>query len=302
MGSRFNEEVLSNPKSFTRRNFSNLHHRHNETLAVLRSATPQLSEPSSPDSDELHQGRPGSSSQHPEFEPLPPPHNGHLPRQSSQSSQVKYWNEYDDGSEGGGPEDDYAIYINPDDRSTFPGLGYVNAILTLPFEKVKHWFHLRPNPEQEPLLGESSSRPPTQGYTSTALDSDEEGYASSGDFPARGYTAHYAFPSIGDQKVVRYRENVLFWATTACFITSFALLAISGVLISAGRHKLRVEVDAAVTVGVAMSLFSACSGLGMTLYRRDPLSIPYRLMVGSTFVAACLLNGMLLILVVGNTP
>ena len=221
----------------------------------------------------------------------------------SYSSQVKYWNEYDDGSEAGGPEDDYAIYVDPEESSTFPGLGYVEAVLSLPFEKAKQWFRSRRklDREREPLL--PAAQPPTQSYLSTTVvDSDSDDYASSSDFPAHGYTALYAFPSIADQKVLRYRENVLFWATIGCYAASFALLAISSVLISAGRHKLRVEVDAAVTVGVAFSLLCACAALGMSLYRRDPLSIFYRVLVWATFVAACLLNGMLLVLVVDNAP
>lgn len=120
--------------------------------------------------------------------------------------------------------------------------------------------------------------------------------------PVRGYATMYAFPSIGEQKVVRYRENVLKWATAGGFLASFILLAIASVLITTGKHKLRVEVDAAVTVGIVISLFCACSALGMTMYRNDPLTILYRLMIWSTFITSCLLNGMLLVLVVGNTP
>src|SRR5690606_16662807 len=122
------------------------------------------------------------------------------------------------------------------------------------------------------------------------------------EFPVRGYTAHYAFPSLADQKVIRYRESVLFWATIGCYAASFALFSISSVLISTGRHKLRVEVDAAVAVGAVLSLLCACSGLGMSLYRRGPLSVSYRVMVWSTFIAACVLNGMLLVLAAANTP
>lgn len=181
----------------------------------------------------------------------------------------------------------------------------MEAVLSLPFERAKQWFRTRRNPsdgEHEPLLS-AAARSPVSGYLSTSTaDSDEEGYASSSDFPAHGYTALYAFPSIADQKVLRYRENVLFWATIGCYAASFALLAISGVLISAGRHKLRVEVDAAVTVGVALSLLCACAALGMSLYRRDPLSIMNRIFIYATFVVACLLNGMLLVLVVDNAP
>lgn len=297
LGTRFNENVLSNPRSFTRREYSDLREQNETILRNLRSALPQFSEPSSPSTDgHLTHSRP-SSSRRPEFEPLPPPF------QQQQQAQAKYWNEYDDGSEAGGPEDEYAIYIDPEE-SSFPGLGYVQAILSMPLEKAKWWFRSRRSTaEHEPLL--DPARPQTQGYASTATantDSDEEGYASSSEFPVHGFSAHYAFPSIADQKVSRYRENVMLWTTIGCFFVSFILLAISGVLITTGRHKLRVEVDAAVTVGVALSLLCACSGLGASLYRRDPMSVLHRITVGSVFAASCILNAMLLILVVGNAP
>lgn len=99
-----------------------------------------------------------------------------------------------------------------------------------------------------------------------------------------------------------YHENVFFWGTIGCFIASFVLLAITGLLIFTGKHKLRAEVDAGVTVGVVASLFSSGSALGMALYRRDLLSLSYRLMVWCTFIASWLLNGKLLVLVVGNAP
>jgi ABC-type transport system involved in multi-copper enzyme maturation permease subunit len=99
-----------------------------------------------------------------------------------------------------------------------------------------------------------------------------------------------------------YREKTLFWGTVGSFAISFLLLLVAGTLISTGRHKLRAEVDAGVTVGVVASLFTACSALGMTLYRNDQLSLPHLLAVWATFIASCTLNGMLLVLVVGNTP
>lgn len=216
------------------------------------------------------------------------------------SERVKYWNEYDNGSECGRSDDGYAIYVNPDEDLNFPGFTYVQSLFQVPVDKVKKWFKVGKTPEREPLLGSYS---PT-GYSSTAIasESDEEGYASSEGYPSAGYVAHYALPSLHQQEINRYRENVLFWGTIGCFLMSFLLLGVAGVLISTGRHRLRVEVDAGVLVGVVASLFSACIGLGMTLYRRDPLSLLHRLMVWSTFIAVCLLNGMLLILVVGNSP
>ncbi|PNY30044.1 Uncharacterized protein TCAP_00045 [Tolypocladium capitatum] len=290
--SRFNDSVLGNPKSFTRRDFTPLQVRHDEILADLRAAAPQHGEPNSSSSSDERRP-PGSSSSRRtrvDLDPLAPAH---------ESSQVKYWNEYDDGSDAGGPEDNYAIYINPEADTGFPGLAYAHAIVSLPFETAKQWFWPRRGGEEQPLL---SAQNTSQGYSSTAVDSEEEGYASSDWFPRYGYAAHYALPSIDEQQVAQYREKVLLRGTVGCFVASFVLLGIAGILISTGRHRLRVEVIAGVTVGVMTSLLCACTGLGMTLYRRDPLTLTYLLTLWSTFTTSCLFNGMLLVLMLGNTP
>lgn len=101
--------------------------------------------------------------------------------------------------------------------------------------------------------------------------------------------------------MARYRERVLLRGSAGCLVASFFLLGVAGTLMATGRRRLRVEVDAGVTVGVMASL-CACAGLGMTLYRRDALPLTHRLAVWGAFAASCLLNGMLLVLVVGSTP
>ena len=296
LSGRFHDHILSDPKSFTRRDFSILQTRYDEISSTIHASAPTLSEPSSPDTLFNHSNteQPRSSPTKPgqEFAPLPPP---------QMVERVKYWNEYDYGSDCGRSEEGYAIYINPEDNSSFPGLSYLTGIFKVPVQKARKWFKMEESPERAALLGPQTS---FGGYSSTAIasESDEEGYASSEGYPATGYATHYALPSLNEQAAHRYRETVLFWGTIGCFITSLILLAVAGILISTGRHKLRVEVDAGVTVGVVASLFSACTGLGMTLYRRDDLSFLSRLSVWSTFVATCLLNGMLLVLVVGNSP
>lgn len=214
---------------------------------------------------------------------------------------IKYWNEYDNGSECGS-DDRYAIYVYPEDSDSFPGLQYVQGLFKAPLKKARTWLKLDKPGDRQPLLAHSDL--PRQ-YSSTInnSDSDEEGgYASSDCYPSTGYATHYALPSVGHQIASRYRENVLFWSTIGCFSASFVLLAIAGVLISTGKHRLRAEVDAGVIIGVIASLFSACSALGMMMYRDDPLTLSYRLMVWAAFTATCLCNGMLLILVVGNAP
>lgn len=218
------------------------------------------------------------------------------------NEQVKYWNEYDDGSDYGHAEGEYAIYINPDESMNFPGIDYLQGILRKPMDKAMGWLKSSRPAERQSLLA-SNQLPPNYSTNYFSSDSDEEGgYASSDGFPTSGYAAHFALPSVNQQKATRYRERAIFWGTIGCFIASCLLLIISGILISTGKHKLRIEVDAGVTVGVVASLCSACSALVMTMSRRDPLSLSYRLAVWTAFAVSCLLNGMLLIMVVGNAP
>ncbi|KAF5673306.1 hypothetical protein FHETE_3430 [Fusarium heterosporum] len=308
LGTRLYENILSDPKSFTRHDFSSLQQRYDDITCNLNAAAPVLSEPSSPESPALahsyrRQSLSGSllsanrhsvSHHQPAFDFLPPPQI---------EEPVKYWNEYDDGSECAGDDNGYAIYINPDEDMNFPGIDYLQGVFRGPLNKMKGWLKQNKSGERQPLL--KADRSPYQ-YSSTTFnssESDEEaGYASSDGFPTTGYATHYALPSLSHQQAHLYREKTLFWGTVGSFIISFLLLLVSGTLIFTGRHKLRAEVDAGVTVGVVASLFTSCSALGMTLYRNDNLSLPHLLAVWATFIASCTLNGMLLILVVGNSP
>lgn len=216
---------------------------------------------------------------------------------------TKYWNEYDNGSECTGDDDGYAIFINPDESTSFPGLDYLQGIFKGPLKRTKGWFKHDKSGKRQALLG--ANRSPYQ-YSSTTLNSNESDevarYASSDGFPTTGYATHNALPSLNQQQAHLHLEKTLFWGTVSSFALSFLLFLIAGTLIFTGRHKLRAEVDAGVTIGVAASLFTACSALGMTIYRHDQLSLPYLLAVWTTFVTSCVLNGMLLILVVRNPP
>ncbi|KAM0333258.1 hypothetical protein ACHAQA_001918 [Verticillium albo-atrum] len=304
LGVRFREEVLTHPKSFTRRDLTYLQSRYEQILHHLRTATPQLSEPSSPSTDATYPSprRVSRAASHRDeaaqcFEPLPPP-------------QTHYWNEYDYGSDGeyndqGG---DYAIYIDPNANDSFPGLDAMRAIIRRPLALATSWFsrgHSDTDASRQSLLapGGTHAAPGYGGISPFGTETDEDlEYASSEDnFPSSGYAGYYAaLPSIADQQLERYRESALAWATIGSFAASFVLLGVASILIVTGKHKLRVEVDAGVTVGSVTSLFCACLGIGMVLYRRDTLSVAYRAAVWTSFLAACVLNGMLLILVVGN--
>ncbi|KJZ78213.1 hypothetical protein HIM_02251 [Hirsutella minnesotensis 3608] len=289
---RVNQEILSDPKSFTKRDFSSLQARYDQILEDVRQAAPRFSAPCSPSTDSQSLAEPLSPARsRVAFDPLPP---------AEMEPQVKYWNEYDDGSDCGGPDDEYAIYINPDEEAEFPGLAYVRAFTTVPYEKAKQWFDKRKvGDECQPLLNAEHLN---QGYASTTIESEEEGYSSSDGIPHEGYSSHYALPSTNEQKMRLYREKVLLRGTIGCFLASYLLLAIGGILVWTGKRQLRVEVDVGATLGVMASLLCACIGLGMTLYRTDALRIIFRLGVWVAFIGSCLLNGMLLVLILGNGP
>lgn len=208
------------------------------------------------------------------------------------AEQAKYWDEYDDASECGSSNYEYVIYVNPDEDTSFPGLDYVQGILKIPIKKARKWLKRNKAAERQPLLANGLH---------IGNSSIVEHCASPGGYQSSGYAPHFSVPCLSHQGH-RYFKNVFFWGTISCFIVSFILLAIANILFFTGKHKLHIEVDVGVTIGVVASVASAYTALGITLYQRDPLPLLYRLTVWSTFAALCLLNGMLLVLLVVNTP
>lgn len=321
LGSRFRGAVLSHPKSFTKRDFSQLQTQCDNLLAVLRAALPAESRGTASPADSI--------STIPSLRDAPLPSD--TVAQPATQQQLGYWNEYDHGSEAGDADpyrdSGYAIYIHPDEDTGFPGLATLTALIKTPIDTMNKWMSNGRrgvgDEEQGPLLqgggttyGSVNSgyftHPPGVSMSDTEVEDDTQpslasrrtsnGYASSEEFPL-GYKTYYAaVPSIREQHLIRYREWLLFWGTWACFAASFALMGIAALLIKTGRHRMRLEVDAGVTLGIMASLGSACAGLGMTLARQDQLGWVNVLSVWATFVAACILNGILLVLVVGDAP
>ncbi|KAI1085051.1 hypothetical protein F5B20DRAFT_129172 [Whalleya microplaca] len=361
LSSRFKENVLSSPKSFTKRDFHPLELQYQELLATHQAACPDSSRSRS---EALRPGRGSSakprtptshrdsrrSSSSNTATPISTPRH----QQQQQQPTIAYWNEYDNGSEAGnyGDQDEeggYVIYIDPNETVDFPGLVYIKTMMAAPVDKVRHWLqrtrsstapynhHRSPSPSHEEtrsLLGSQQptdyfgthisppepsplSQPQAQLCANTnapplSPEEDDDGtntaeddYASSiaeefgslrrGAQGARPYAA-----SAHDYKMARYRDRILTRSVVLAFAAAFVLLVISGVLISTGRHRLRLEVDAGVTVGCVASLFCGCMGLGAMLYRHFPVSHMYRLAVWAAFAAVVVLNAMLLVLVVGS--
>ncbi|EFX03200.1 metal-dependent amidohydrolase [Grosmannia clavigera kw1407] len=374
LGTRFRENVLSDPKSFTKRDFSHLQSQCDELLNTIRATTPLTSSPTSnsrpPTPSRQHrrssQVHSSSSSTLQALSSSVGSEQIHIPRGpktlTTAPVQTHYWNEYDDGSEsgevGGAGSGGYAIYLHPDDESEFPGVATLVSFFTVPIEKAKKWMnargaavaHLPDNgSEHSPLLShsgvnygagstlyadESASQRrlrrqngKTPGRAGMAAmgsghyddvshygddDDGEDGdsageegeddmFASEHEFP-QGYETYYAtLPSVADQRMARYRETILLRGAFGCFAAAAVLLAVTGILISTGRHRLRVEVDAGVIMGVVASLGFACAALGMVMAKSERTTLATGLLVWTTFGAICVLNGVVLLFVMGNT-
>jgi hypothetical protein len=311
LGGRFRDTVLNNPKSFTRKDLSHLEKAYEDLLATIRAATPATeSEPDSPVSEE-HEPNKQRTDDAPESPTLVRDFAPGAINTTGNNAE-HYWNEYDDGSEAGdyNANGGYVIYVDGEDKSRgFPGMATLVALFHMPVEKLRGWLGSEKGKGRDmaPLLtnglgggyGTANGR---GSPTSPGDSSDNEGgYASSEEFPV-GYTGYYAaLPSINDQRAMRQRERMLLFGTIGSFALSLVLLGVSFVLITVGRHKLRVEVDAGVTVGVVVSLGLACVGLVMALSRHDAVGLGTSVALWTAFGGLCIMNGMILVLVAGNT-
>ncbi|KAG6359322.1 hypothetical protein INS49_012843 [Diaporthe citri] len=334
-------KILKKYRSFTRRDFHPLQQAYDELLSIIQASSPAQSYPQSPgtDGESSNSGAPENPRQSLRRVTIHagPPETRTF---NSLNRQAGYWNEYENGSENGDAGDEYVIYINPDEETDYGAdlKALVNAIAA-PFSKARSWVKVRGR-ERQSLLGRQSSgasygatdsnnSPPQDGYfashaarqlqssgsdshTAVATDGEDDadadldleadiGYASSEEFPA-GYETHWAtLPSVSDQRMAMYKDRVMFMVTSGLYAMSFLLLGISTVLMLTGRHKLRVEVDAGVTIGSVVSMGCACTALALTTARWDLLGVGNKVVVSVTFATICVLNGMLLILVMGNT-
>lgn len=318
--------------------FQPLQQKYEELLSTIRAAAPARSLPLSPACDETDtadsdRGSPRQSLRKVTIQTGPPQtYSYNFPSEPT----AGYWNEYDHGSENGDDREEYVLYVNPDESGS-PDLKSILHALAIPFTKARSWVKAR-QPERQSLLSRHSSDstygatdeassprtgsyftsppgrpPPSRGNdSSTAVDTDveedgeedgelEAGFSSSEEFPAGYETHHASLPSVTEQRMDLYKDRVMFLATGGLFAISFLLLGISTVLIFTGRHKLRVEVDAGATLGAVVSIGCGSTALALTMTRWDNLSSVNRAVVALSFATVCVLNGMLIVLVAGNT-
>ena len=300
---------MSDPKSFTQRDFTQLQEQCSDLLSILRGAIPEGSASTTPTTPSDASATPSRRNSR-----LAARTRHNVPAPPNAYAQPGYWNEYDHGSEAGDVDGGYVVYVDPDE-SPLPSLK-LPSWLVKPFGKAKALISGGDGEDRSLLedpghpgygaIESASSNPPrgsrasTNGGHTTDTDGEDDAFASDLEFPPGYETYHAALPSVETQMMARSREKALFWSTIGGFSASIVLIGVVTILLLAGRRRLRAEVEAGATVGVIASLTCACAAVGASMVRRVPQGLANSLAVWVTFIVVCLLNGMLLVLIVGN--
>ena len=206
----------------------------------------------------------------------------------------RYWNEFDDGSEGS-QDEAYTIFVDPNASYGIPGTAAVSRLFesltsTIKATGVLDWLRSSrktKHGEQRPLVGGERS-------PSTA-DSDQSEVDSSNRPAKRSPRRHYStFRALSQPPAVRAREVLLFRSCLASFASSSILLIVAAVLVITGRRKAANTVDAGVVIGVGSSLVFGVMGVGSMKRRNDDVGWVHRSIVFSVFICVVLAGSVLL--------
>ncbi len=214
-------------------------------------------------------------------------------QERAQPRYERYWNEFDNGSEGSHDEA-YAIYIDPNASYYIPGTmaltQMVSSSMKATKEKLLHWLrpsHETKHDEQRPLI-HSECSPSIADSDQSEVDSPNTLCKSS---PNRRYSTFHA---LSQPPAVRAREAILFRSCIASFASSIILLVVAAILVTTGRRKAASTVDVGVIIGVVSSLVFAIMGVGSMARRNDDVGWVHRAVVLLIFICVALASGILL--------
>ena len=214
----------------------------------------------------------------------------------AQPRYTRYWNEFDDGSEGS-QDEAYTIYIDPNASPSIPGAAAVSRLfgslksnINATEEKILRWLKLsqktRHGEQQALINGEDSPSIP---------DSDQSDVDSTNGLVKSSAYPHYStFRARSKPPMARAREALLFRFCVASFASSFILLVVAAILITTGRRKAANTVDVGVVIGVVSSLIFAVMGVGSMIRRTDDVGWVHRAIVLVVLVSVVLVSGILL--------
>ena len=217
-------------------------------------------------------------------------------QEPGQARQERYWNEFDDGSEGS-QDEVYTIFVDPNGSYSIPGAAAVSRVFESLSSKIKtaeeKVLHLLRSP---PRTRHGEQRPLVRGERSpSTADSDQSEVDSSNRSVKRSQLRRYStFPALSQPHAVRARELLLFRSCLASFASSFILLVVAAILITTGRRKAANEVDVGVIIGVVSSLVFAVMGVGSMVGRKDDVGWVHRAIVALVFICVLLANSILL--------
>lgn len=214
----------------------------------------------------------------------------------AQARPERYWNEFDDGSEGS-QDEVYTVFVDPNASYGIPGAAAVSKLfeslsssIKVAEEKTLHWlksFQETRHGEQRPLIHGQCSP--------SAADSDQSDVDSSWRIARRSPRRHYStFPASSQPPAVRAREALLFRSCLASFAGSVILLLVAAILVTTGRRKAASAVDAGVVIGVVSSLVFAVMGVGSMMRRKDDVGWVHRTVVCLIFLGVLLASSLLL--------
>ncbi|KAL8781475.1 MAG: hypothetical protein Q9194_000348 [Teloschistes cf. exilis] len=227
--------------------------------------------------------------------------DGSLQRQIRQPSNQRYWNEYDDGDENSDNEP-FAIYIDPNRSSSFPGFNIISKAaasvgshVKASSERVRSWFRSSDQLDSKtPLLVEESASPEDDSdFDDSLIDPLMNRGRTTGRHYSTFHDRYYTDPAF------RSPELLLTRCCVAFFVASFALLLVAACLDFAGRRKEILEVDIGVITGVVFSLLFAIVAVGCVARKEERVSIAVRLVVLLASTLVCLGSGILLAGVIG---
>ena len=216
-----------------------------------------------------------------------------LPKKHLQSaepaSDVRYWNEYDDGSEDGANEP-FTILIDPEASSTgFPGVEKIGELWASTKQRVRKYRQKvsdRVSSPSKEQFGSGESSPLIDDNSPTPDSSDSETENN------LRRPRNYSTMSSARGRLDRHRrsEAVLFRSCIAWFAASYILLVVATILLVTGRKRSAGQVDIGVIIGSTASLIFAIIGMGCMIARQDNLGLVHRATVSLSALLVVLAN------------
>lgn len=217
-------------------------------------------------------------------------------QETAQRRSERYWNEFDDGSEGS-QDEAYTILVDPHASYGIPGaaavsklFGSLSSSVKATEEKVLQWF----TSSQGTKHGEQRSLIDHECSPCTADSDQSEADSSTRLVKPSPHRRYSTFHALSQPPAVRAREALLFRSCVASFASSIILLVVAAILITTGRRKAASRVDAGVIIGVVSSLVFTVMGVGSMVGRKDDVGWVHRAVVVLLFVCVVLASSLLL--------